>query len=369
MTQPLSILHLHTAFDPDDPDGWNARTMQLIAALGDRARHTVVSADGATAPAPGVEHPQVPPPLAGSPSVARYEAIARFMRGFDLVLTHDRGAIDGAMARRAFPRGMPPVIHHEDPPPGDEATGTRLYRRLALSAAHSLVVTGPAAAQAARSTWKQPRDRVRVIATGVDTAACAGPADPALVKGFRRGARDVVIGVVSPLDAAADLPTLVRAVGGLSGRLRLVIVGEGAERAAIERAALAMGIDDRLVMAGARATPWRLVGGFDLLALPTRAMRTPTIALAAMAAGLPVVGLRAALADVVATENLPYLAEHTGEVRWRDAMQPLVADAALRAAVGGANARMAAAHHDAAAFVTRSAALYGAAAGRPGWPD
>lgn len=94
-----------------------------------------------------------------------------------------------------------------------------------------------------------------------------------------------------------------------------------------------------------------------------------SIAVEAMAAGLPVVGLSDAVGAVVATENLPYLAEHTGEVRWRDAMQPLVADAALRAAVGAANARVAMAEHTVAAFVARSADVYAVAAGRPGWPD
>ena len=49
-----------------------------------------------------------------------------------------------------------------------------------------------------------------------------------------RDKADVVIGTVAGLRVVKDLPALVRAAGGLPGRFKLVIVGEGPERAAIE---------------------------------------------------------------------------------------------------------------------------------------
>ncbi|MEV9079269.1 hypothetical protein AB0144_27010, partial [Klebsiella pneumoniae] len=87
---------------------------------------------------------QNPPPLTGGPSVKRYEAIAAYMRRFDLVLTYNWGAIDGAMARRVSSAGVPPLVHHEDGFNADEADGLKptrnLYRRFALTKAAALVV-------------------------------------------------------------------------------------------------------------------------------------------------------------------------------------------------------------------------------------
>lgn len=368
---PLSLLHLFSAIGPADADGWSARASGLMAAFGDRARHTIVSAAGDAADLhaalpPGIRHEimQNPPPLAGRASVARYEAIARSMRGFDLVLSYGGGAIDGAMARRAFRRGAPPVVHHENPSAA-QAGGARLYHRLALGAAEALVVPTSAAARAAQTWWKQPAARVQVIGAGVDLSAYAHGPDAATVAGFRRNPREVVIGVVADLSGAADVAVLVRAAAGLSGRFRLVVVGDGPGRGDVERAALAMGIDDRLVLPGVIAPASRFLGGFDLLALPPRGGVAPVPD--AMAAGLPIVALRDdAVTALVAEENRPHLSEHAGEVQLRDAMQARVGDAALRATIGAANRARAARDHDGAAMIARSAALYAVAAGRPG---
>ena len=121
----VHILHLHSTFDLG---GKEARAVRLINAFGDKARHTIVSAvpdalGARAAIAKGIKYEiaQDPPSLSGKPSVRRYEAIARFMRRFDLVLTYNWGAIDGVMAARVFGKGLPPVIHHEDGFNADEA--------------------------------------------------------------------------------------------------------------------------------------------------------------------------------------------------------------------------------------------------------
>jgi hypothetical protein len=104
MHQPVHILHLHSSFSLG---GKEARAVRLMNAFGDAARHTIVSGMpdqlGARAQiAKGIRYEiaQDPPLLTGRPSVARYEALARYMRRFDLVLTYNWGAIDGVMARR-----------------------------------------------------------------------------------------------------------------------------------------------------------------------------------------------------------------------------------------------------------------------------
>ena len=186
MPPPINILHLHSSFSLG---GKEARAVRLMNVLGDRARHTIVSGvpdqlDARDAIAPGISYEiaQNPPPLTGRPSVGRYEAIARYMRRFDLVLTYNWGAIDGVMARRAFPKGAPPVVHHEDGFNADEADGLKIerniYRRVALPAAHALVVPSETLETIALQTWKQPRARVRRIVNGIATSLYQAKPDP-----------------------------------------------------------------------------------------------------------------------------------------------------------------------------------------------
>ncbi len=375
MTRPVSILHLHSTFDLG---GKEARAVRLMNAFGGRARHTIVSsmpdALGARARIDrgiAYEIAQNAPLLTGKPSVARYEAIARYMRGFDLVLTYNWGAIDGVMARRVFSKGAPPLVHHEDGFNADEAGGLKrernIYRRLALGAAQALVVPSESLEQIALDTWKQPRARVHRILNGIATGLYAKEPEPKAIPGFVRRANEVVIGTVAGLRAVKDLPQLVRAVGGVSARFRLVIVGEGPEKAAIEQAALAMGIDDRLVMPGFLDRPYRFMRHFDLLALSSKSEQFPISVVEAMAAGLPIVA--PPVGDVramVATENAPFITEHHGEVRLRDAIQALAAHPELRRRVGQANQAKARALYDEGTMIARYADLYAGALGRPG---
>lgn len=371
MSQSLSLLYLFGTFAPEAADPWSRRAVQLMTAFGGYARQTVAAAGGQGAVPGGVPGTlaQNPPPLAGAVSVARYEAIARAMRGHDLVLSFGAGAIDAVMARRAFPRGTPPIVHHEDPVDATSGGSARLYRRIALGATAGLVVTGDAAAAEAAARWRVARERLHTIPDGVDLSAFARAPDAKMVGGFRRKTGEVAIGVT--LEGASDdeLALLVRAVAGLAARFRLVVIGEGPGRAAVERAALAMGIDDRLVLPGALPSTAAWLGGVDVLLLPLRLGAAPPIVVEAMAAGMPVMALRGgAVEGLLAPENRVLLSAHAAEVSLRDALQPLASDATLRAAIGAANRAQALATHDGAAMVARSAAVYAAALGRPALP-
>lgn len=372
---PVAILHLHSTFDLG---GKEARAVRLMNAWGKAARHTIVSAmpghHGAAARIDrgiAYEFAQDPPPLTGRPSVARYEALAKVMARFDLVLTYNWGAIDGVMARRVFAKGMPPVVHHEDGFNEDEADGLKrernLYRRIALSAAHALAVPSRSLERIALDTWKQPAARVHRIENGIATALYAKVPDPKAIPGFVRRPGEVVIGAVGGLRAVKDLPALVRAAGGLSGRFRLVIVGEGPERGAIQAQAQAMGLEDQLIMPGLLDRPYRFMRHFDLLALSSRSEQFPISVVEAMAAGLPVASPPVGDVPVMlAPENAPYIARFGDELRLRDVMASLIADPDARARVGAANQARARAEYDEARMIDRYRSLYEGAMARPG---
>ncbi|MES2442601.1 MAG: glycosyltransferase family 4 protein [Pseudomonadota bacterium] len=371
----IHILHLHSTFALG---GKEARAVRLMNAFGDKARHTIVSAmpdqlSARDAIAKGIKYEiaQDPPPLSGNPSVRRYEAIARFMRRFDLVLTYNWGAIDGVMAARVFGKGLPPIVHHEDGFNADEAvrlsTVRNMYRRIALPAANALVVPSATLESIALKQWGQPAARLVRIANGIPTRLYAGKPDPKAIPGFGKKPGEVVIGSIAGLRPVKDLPMLVRAVAGMSSRVKLVIVGEGPERQAILDAAAGMGIEDKLLLPGFLPDPHRYIGLFDIFALTSSSEQAPLSVIEAMAAGLPVVApMVGDIPYMTAPVNEPYLVAQRYEVAFRDRFDLLAKHAEGRILMGKANRERARALFDESEMIAAYAKLYGEAMGRPG---
>src|SRR4051812_7825495 len=292
---PVRILHAHSTFGRGGKEG---RSVRLMNAFGAAAEHKVISASpgelsAREALAPGVkaEFPDDAPPLTGLPGLPRLFKLSRYMRRFDLVLTYNWGAFDAVMARHLF--GGPPLVHHEDGFNEDEAgqlkTRRNLYRRLALGAAHKLVVPSARLEAIARKAWAQPGERVARIANGIDVPRYALP--PAQeIAGLERRPGEVVIGTVAGLRPVKNLPRLVRAFAAMAWKeARLVIVGAGPESERIAAEARRLGVGDRLAMPGFLADPARWIGRFDIFALSSDSEQFPISLVEAMAAGLPAV--------------------------------------------------------------------------------
>ncbi len=294
---PIRILHLHSSFSLG---GKEARAVRLMNLMGDRAHHTILSAmpdalgaREAIDPGIAVDFPRDAPPLHGKPSLRRYRDLARYMTGFDLLLSYNWGGMDGVMARRVYVsrwwHSMPELIHHEDGFNEDESVKRNwkrnLFRRAALRTAQAVVVPSTLLQRIAAEEWRAG-DRTHLIRNGIDVAAYAkGPSVP--IPGFERREGEVVIGTVAGLRKVKDLPRLVRAVAALPPGVRLVIVGEGPERGAIAAEATACSMIERLVLPGFMAEPAKWIGHFDLLALSSLSEQAPIAVIEAMAAGLP----------------------------------------------------------------------------------
>jgi glycosyltransferase involved in cell wall biosynthesis len=371
----LHILHVHSTFALG---GKEARAVRLMNAFGDAARHTIVStmpdqlgARDAIAPGIRYEIAQDPPPFTGKPSVGRYEAIARFMSRFDLVLSYNWGAIDAVMAGRVFAKRVPPIVHHEDGFNADEADGLKpqrnMYRRMALGAVKALVVPSETLEEIALATWKQPRGRVHRIPNGIAVDRYARPPRPDAIPGFKRRKGEVVIGTLAGLREVKNLPMLVRAVAGVPVPTRLVIVGEGPERARIEATAMTTDMTDTLHLPGFLPEPWRYIGLFDIFALSSRSEQFPISVIEAMAAGLPVSSPHVGdVSRMLSMANYPFIAPTVDEVELRDSITAFARDAGKRKSVGAANRARAKADYDERAMIARYAALYADVLGRPG---
>ncbi|KOP24626.1 group 1 glycosyl transferase [Hapalosiphon sp. MRB220] len=101
----------------------------------------------------------------------------------------------------------------------------------------------------------------------------------------------LVIGSVGRLDAMKGHDVLIRAMAQLEG-VRVVILGEGGQRAALEKLAAQLGVSDRLFLPGWVDDPRTHLSQFDIFAMPSRSEGFPLAVVEAMLAGLPVVATR-----------------------------------------------------------------------------
>lgn len=363
------ILHCHSTFSLG---GKEARAVRLMNAFADQAEHVILSAvpgalDAQSAIDPGVRFDfpgEAAPPLQGRPGIARYRALARYMEGFDLVLTYNWGAMDAVGARRMFPDHCPPLIHHEDGFNADEAIRLNPkrngFRRLVLPAAKAVVVPSQTLETIALTIWKQPRDRVVRIANGIDTASFARSPEPDSIPGLVRQEGDLVVGTLAGLRPVKNLPRLVRAVAAQGSSVKLVIVGDGPERATIAAEAARLGMSDRLIMPGFLAGPARYLGHFDVFALSSDSEQFPISIIEAMAAGLPIVATDVGdVLSIVSNENAPMIATATDEAAFANALGRVLSSAALRASLGQANAAKAVTAYGEQEMIKAYSSLYG----------
>ena len=372
MDRPVRILHAHSTFALG---GKEARAVRLMNAFGRAAEHSIISgmpdqlsARDAIDRSLRVDFPDGAPPLSGRPG-ARLWKLARFMRDFDLVLTYNWGALDAVMARRLF--GGPPLVHHEDGFNQDEAgqlkSGRNLYRRLALGAAHRLVVPSEQLEKVAARAWRQPADRIQRIPNGVpiERFSCRPAGDS--IPGLTRREGEIVIGTVAGLRPVKNLPRLVRAFAAMRSKAaRLVIVGQGPESERIVAEARALGVADRLILPGFIPDPARYIGLFDIFALSSNSEQFPISLVEAMAAGLPAVCTGVGdIKAIVSADNRPLIVSPEDEAAFTAALDSLADRSDLRRNIGLANRERAAAEYDERRMIEHYARLYAEAIRRP----
>lgn len=375
----MRILHLHSSFSAG---GKELRAARLMNAFGPAIAHAVISAQpgayGASValdPALTVTYPEDFPSLQGRPTPVRLLGLAQAMRGFDLILTYNWGAMDAVLAHRFYGRmlGLAPLVHHEDGFNEDEAAGLKparnLFRRIALGSASALVVPSRRLEEIALGPWRQPPARVRLIGNGIDTAAYLRVVLPDAMPGLVKTADQKWIGTLAGLRAVKNLPRLVRAFAGLPEEWRLVIVGEGPERAAIEAQAAASGVAGRVLLPGFVTDPSRVVGLFDIFALSSDSEQFPISVVEAMAAGLAVASPAVGdVAGMVSVDNRRFITAPGDEAALASALAALAADKDLRSAIGEANRALARAHYDENAMIQAYRETYARAMGRDRFP-
>jgi glycosyltransferase involved in cell wall biosynthesis len=353
--RPL-LLHVFATFAVGGPQ---ARFAALANAFGGRYRHIVVAMDGnyacASRLAPDLDLRCEAIGAAKNATFGNVRRFRRLLRDFapDTLLTYNWGAIEWAMAN--IPR-VARHVHVEDGFGPEERAGQlrrRALTRRVVLARSTVVLPSRTLWRIATTIWRLAPKRVHYIPNGIDlerfspARASLGPADA-----------PPVIGTVAALRAEKNLPRLLRAFAAMAPTARLVIAGDGPERAALENLAQSLGLGERVQFIGHIDDPAPLYAGFDVFALSSDTEQMPLSVIEAMASGLPVAAtdvgdVRAMLAE----ENAPFIAplDEAGLTR---SLTSLVGDPALRARIGAANRAKARAAFDQAAMFRAYDALW-----------
>ena len=259
----------------------------------------------------------------------------------DLLITSNWGSIEWVMANF---NGRVPHLHMEDgfgPEETDRQLLRRIWTRRLVLRRSRVLLPSRTLYDIARNVWRLPERQLIYLPNGVDHVRFATGCDRAFAAAV--GIPDdglPIVGTVAALRTEKNLYRLLDAFSQGTRRrpVRLVIVGDGDERAGLMARAEALGLAARVVFTGACATPERLLPAFAVFALSSDTEQMPVSVLEAMAAGLPVAAT--AVGDVramVAAENRPFIVSKD-TAALAGALSALLDDPTRRQAIGQANA-------------------------------
>jgi phosphatidylinositol alpha-1,6-mannosyltransferase len=245
---------------------------------------------------------------------------------------------------------------------------TWLMRRVIHGAAALVANSRNTAAMLA--DFGAPADRLHVIHPGVDSARFRRDAERArAMRSTLAGADDLLLLTVGRLQRRKGHDHVIEALSGLVAshpHLRYVIVGDGEERARLERIAAERGVADRVVFAGVVApeTLPAYYAAADLFVHPNRVEAGDfegfgIVFLEAAAASLPVIGGNTGgVPEAVSDGRNGVLVSGTDVEELRAAIVRFADDPALRASMGRAGREMAASAFDWSSAAGKLAAIH-----------
>lgn len=255
--------------------------------------------------------------------------------GVEVVHTHNPQAlIYGAPAGRLAGAAIIHTKHGRNP----DSLRRRLLRRAAAKLVNAFVAVSPSTAAVAREHHDCDDAQLRVIANGIDvTAFTLGAGVRCAVRDELGIPRDAwVVGTIGRLAPEKDQAALVKLMAPLlDEKRRLVIVGDGAERIALDKLVRSLEHGRYVHLTGMRRDPARLLAAFDVFALSSCTEGLPLVLLEAMAAGLPVVSTDVGgIGDVVQHERTGFLVPRTSMNRFADELMRLYRNPDLARRVG-----------------------------------
>ena len=277
----------------------------------------------------------------------------------DLLLTYNWGSIEWAIARKLV--STPSHIHFEAGFGKEEADGQIrrrvLCRRWALRGCAQVVVPSRLLERLARETWRLPSNIINYIPNGVDVRRFSTIAGRSLT--MSSNSDEVVVGTIAPLRPEKNIGRLLAAFSRVDSTLpaRLIVAGEGTQRAMLESFAENLGISDRVTFIGL-VKPEAVLPEFDVFALSSDTEQMPNALLEAMAASLPIAAVDVGdVRSIVSEENRPFVVARD-ERPLADALENLLRDLPLRRRLALANCERVANHFSLEGMLARYSNLF-----------
>ena len=215
----------------------------------------------------------------------------------DIVHTRAWGTVDAIMAARVA--GVPRVIHGEHGRDVADPEGRNRKRNVIRKCLSPMVDRFMTVSDDLQRWLTEmvgiPAHKVVRIHNGVDTGKFSREGRAAARRKLGFDDANVAIGIVGRLDPVKDHRSLLQAFAAVSQaqpRARLIIVGDGVMRQAIEAQINELRIADRVQMLGERQDVAEILKALDCFTLTSVAEGISNTILEAMATGLPVVATR-----------------------------------------------------------------------------
>ncbi|TVP77561.1 MAG: N-acetyl-alpha-D-glucosaminyl L-malate synthase BshA [Gemmatimonadales bacterium] len=237
----------------------------------------------------------------------------------DLDLVHAHYAIPHAtsawIAREMFEDGGGPrlvtTLHGTDITLVGQHPSFKRITRFSILKSDGLTAVSHFLARETETNFGVDSDSIRVIPNFIDTDRYRPDREPCHRATLAPGGEKIVMHISNfrPVKRVEDVVT---AFAGMVARTpaRLVMVGDGPERARAQRAARRLGVEDDVVFPGKHAAVDELLSCADLFLLPSESESFGLAALEAMSCGVPVIATRVGgLPEVVVDGVTGYLVE------------------------------------------------------------
>jgi sugar transferase (PEP-CTERM/EpsH1 system associated) len=254
--------------------------------------------------------------------------------GVELVHAHQYAPFFYAMLARAMGVRRLPIIftEHGRDYPDYPRPKRKLANRLLRRPSDRAIAVGSCVRDALIQNEGLPPDRVEVIYNGVDVSRYdpQRPLRDAVRKELGYDPGEILIMQVARLNRLKDHPTALGAMARLAKdcpQARLVLVGDGEERAALEDLTDELGLRSIVRLLGTRSDVARLLQAADIFLLSSISEGIPLTIIEAMATGLPCVATRVGgIAEVIVDGETGRLAHARDAVALAERLRELIGE-------------------------------------------
>jgi glycosyltransferase involved in cell wall biosynthesis len=355
-----TLLHVFPSFAVG---GSQARFAVVANRLGARFRHIVVAMDGREDCREkldsGLDIRFAKLALRPRDTLGNWRCFRTLLRNArpHRLVTHNWGSIECAMAN--WP-GFTGHVHIEDgfgPEEAHRQLPRRVLTRRYVLSRSTVVLPSHTLYTLAENVWRLRPSVLRYVPNGVD---CARFGAPGIIPYAWEG-DGPIIGTVAALRPEKNLVRLLDAFREVRTqmRCRLLIAGDGPERARLEKHAASLGIAGDVRFAGHIRATETIYAALSMLVLSSDTEQMPTAVLEAMASGLPVVSTNVGdVMTMVSAENQPFVTPlDAGALA--QGMLRILSDPSAAAQIGVANRDKACREYTEDRMVAAYESLYG----------